>query len=147
MSPEQTPSTDEAIAEVEAQLGVLFGRVRTLWKEGAHRVHPDLQPVGYKLLATLVRSGSCSAGALAELLATDKSVISRQVKLMEELGLVVSAPDPNDGRARILTATPEAVVKIDAIRDTNQAQLRSRLSDWSDDDLTRFATLLARLAE
>ncbi|WP_162243498.1 MarR family transcriptional regulator [Leifsonia sp. Root4] len=147
MSPDQTPSTDESIAEVEAQLGVLFGRVRTLWKEGAHRVHPDLQPVGYKLLATLVRSGSCSAGALAELLATDKSVISRQVRLMEELGLVVSAPDPSDGRARILTATPEAVVKIDAIRDTNQAELRARLSDWSDDDLTRFATLLARLAQ
>lgn len=147
MSPDHTPSTDEAIAEVEAQLGVLLGRVRTLWKEGAQRVHPDLQPVGYKLLATLVRSGSCNAGSLAELLATDKSVISRQVKLMEELGLVVSAPDPHDGRARILTATPEAVVKIDAIRDTNQAQLRSQLTDWSDEDLTHFATLLARLAQ
>ncbi|AMB59573.1 MarR family winged helix-turn-helix transcriptional regulator [Microterricola viridarii] len=147
MSPVRSPETEAAIAEVEAQLGVLFARVRTIWKDGAHAVHPDLQPVGYKLLASLVRAGSCHAGALAEQLATDKSVISRQVKLMEELGLVVSAPDPTDGRARILTATPEAVEKINIIRDRNQAMLRSRLDDWTGDDLTRFATLLARLAE
>ncbi|MEO5744355.1 MAG: MarR family winged helix-turn-helix transcriptional regulator [Terracoccus sp.] len=147
MSPVRSPETEAAIAEVEAQLGMLFTRVRTMWKDAAHRVHPDLQPVGYKLLANLVRTGSCNAGALAEQLATDKSVISRQVKLMEELGLVESIPDPADGRARILTATPEAVVKINAIRDSNQALLRSRLSDWSDDDLVRFSSLLGRLAE
>ncbi|WP_161498741.1 MarR family winged helix-turn-helix transcriptional regulator [Microterricola pindariensis] len=147
MSPDHSPDTDAAIAEVEAQLGVLFTRVRTMWKVGAQRVHPELQPVGYKLLASLVRSGPCHAGALAEQLMTDKSVISRQVKLMEELGLLVSVPDPTDGRARILTATPEAVLKINAVRDSNKALLRSRLADWTGEDLDRFATLLSRLAE
>lgn len=147
MSPEYSPETDAAIAEVEAQLGVLFSRVRTIWKEGAQRVHPDLQPVAYKLLATLVRSGSCHAGALADMLATDKSVISRQVKFMEELGLIESAPDPADGRARILTATPKAVEKITAIQETNQARVRAKLGDWTPEDLSHFAALLARLAE
>lgn len=146
MSPDHSPATDAAIAEVEAQMGVLFSRARSLWKDGAQRVHPSLQPVAYKLLSTVVRSGSCGAGDLADLLATDKSVVSRQVKMMEELGLIVSEPDPADGRARILRATPIAVEKINAIRDSNQAMLRDRLSDWSEDELAHFAESLKRLA-
>lgn len=147
MSSDHSPATDASIAEVEAQLGVLFSRARSIWKDGAQRVHPSLQPVAYKLLATVVRAGSCSAGTLAELLATDKSVISRQVKLMEELGLIVSEPDPADGRARILRATPVAVEKINAIRDSNQAQLRDRLRGWDEQELALFAASLKRLAQ
>lgn len=147
MSPDHSPETDAAIAEVESQLGVLFTRVRSMWKVAAQRVHPELQPVGYKLLASVVRSGPCHAGTLAEHLVTDKSVISRQVKLLEELGFIVSAPDPADGRARILTATPDAVLKVNAVREGNKALLRSRLADWAEEDLTQFAALLSRLAE
>ncbi len=147
MSPDHSPETVAAIAEVEAQLGLLFSRAGKIWKDGAQRVHPDLQPLGYKLLVNVVRSGSCHAGSLAEHLATDKSVISRQMKLLEELGLIVSVPDPTDGRARILTATPAAVAKINAVRDRNQAELRARLTGWSGDDLSHFATLLSRLAD
>lgn len=141
-----SPSGAESISQVEAQLSVLFNSVRTLWRDSARRVHPSLQPVGYKLLATLVRHGSCTAGALGEELATDKSVISRQVKLLEELGLVQSTPDPADGRARILTPTPKAVQCIAEVRDENQAQLRARLGGWSDDELSQFAVLLGRLS-
>ena len=51
-----------------------------VWKEAAAAVHPDLQPVGYKILSALVHRGRLHAGAIADVLEIDKSVVSRQVQ-------------------------------------------------------------------
>ena len=45
---------DEEISAVEEQLRLLFVRARSVWKEAAESVHPDLQPVGYKILSAIV---------------------------------------------------------------------------------------------
>lgn len=148
----ETPTPTEAeyaraIASVEEELGTLFRRARSMWKESAAAIHPDLQPIGYKILASLVNSGPAHAGALAELLAIDKSVMSRQVRTLEELDLAVSTPDPADGRARILSPTPLARERIGVVRATNQALLNQRLHEWTPEELQHFAEMLGRLAE
>jgi DNA-binding MarR family transcriptional regulator len=137
---------EHAIASVEEQFGTLIRMVRANWKDAAAAVHPDLQPVGYKILGSLVHSGRMPASRLVETLSVDKSVLSRQVKLMEQLGFISVAVDPDDGRARLLEATPLGVERITAVHTTNQARLRERLRQWSPDDLERFAELLGRLA-
>lgn len=139
-------AADEAIADVEGQLSALFNRVRSNWRDYAASVHPELQPAGYKILGHLVRQGPAHAGVLAEQLHTDKSVISRQVRLMEQLGLVESTADASDGRARVLVATPLAVEKVTAIRRTNQAKFYELLRTWPEDDIRKFAELLGRLS-
>ena len=80
-------ATDDEIASVEEQLRLLFARVRLVWKEAAAAVHPDLQPVGYKIISAIVHRGRMHAGAIADVLEIDKSVVSRQVKHLEALGL------------------------------------------------------------
>lgn len=140
------PTTDQAIADVEGQLSALFNRVRAGWKDYAANVHPELQPAGYKILGNLVRGGPTHAGALAEQLHTDKSVISRQVRLMEQLGLVESTADATDGRSRVLAATPLAIDKVTAVRRDNQARLYELLRTWPEEDIRKFAELLGRLS-
>ena len=85
-------ATDDEIASVEEQLRLLFVRVRLVWKEAAAAVHPDLQPVGYKILSAIVHRGRMHAGAIADVLEIDKSVVSRQVKHLEALGLARAWP-------------------------------------------------------
>lgn len=138
---------DQAIAEVEQQFGYLFQRVRLRWKSLAAKVHPDLQPIGYKILSALTRSGPTHAGALAEHLSTDKSVMSRQVRVLEELGLVESRADERDGRARVLAATPEGARRIREVSADTQAELHQLLKSWPEHDIRKFAELLARLAD
>ena len=92
-------ATDDEIASVEEQLRLLFVRVRAVWKEAAAAVHPDLQPVGYKIISAIVHRGRMHAGALADTLEIDKSVVSRQVKHLEALGLGVKRRRP-ERRAR-----------------------------------------------
>lgn len=142
-----TPDADVAIAQVEEQLSVLFGRARAQWKDAAAQIHPDLQPVGYKILGSIVRQGETNAWVLAQLLDTDKSVVSRQVRMLEEAGLVTSRADEKDGRARVLMPTPAAIAKVQSVRSGQQERLRDLLRSRPVDDVRAFAGMLQLITE
>lgn len=143
--PASRTARDEEIAAVEEQLRALFVRVRAVWKEAAAAVHPELQPVGYKILSAVVRRGSLHAGAVAETLELDKSVVSRQVRQLEALGLATSRADPNDGRVRIIEPTPVAIERVGRRSSRMQQQLYAQLRTWPAADVGELARLLARL--
>lgn len=138
---------DAAIAQVEEQLSVLFGRARSIWKDAAAQIHPDLQPVGYKILGAIVRQGETNAYLLAQYLETDKSVVSRQVRMLEDAGLVTSRADADDGRARVLTPTPAAIEKVQTVRWSQQERLRELLRSRPVDDIRAFAGMLQLITE
>ena len=133
---------DEALADVEEQLSMLFSRIRTVWKESAQQVHPDLQPAGYKLLSAITRLGTTNAHVLAETFEMDKSVVSRQIRMLEDLGLVETRIDERDGRVRVLVATPKAFELVQGVRDRNQQRLRDVLVGRPEAELRSFADLL-----
>ena len=139
---ETRDDVDQAIAEVEEQLSFLFNRVRVTFKENAARIHPELRPVGYKILSTIVRLGETNASVLADMLETDKAVVSRQVRMLEESGLVVSRSDAKDGRARVLSATPAAIERITAVRAEQQDRLRGLLRSRPEHEVRDFAAML-----
>lgn len=138
---------ERGIAEVEEYLGALFHRVRLTWKEAAASIHPDLQPVGYRVLGAVVRLGETTAYTLAEMLDTDKSVVSRQVRMLEETNLVTSRADEKDGRVRILTPTPEAIERVAASKAQQQSRLRDALRKQPAEDVRAFAAMLRVLSE
>ncbi|KQQ92815.1 hypothetical protein ASF62_13480 [Leifsonia sp. Leaf325] len=136
---------DSAIVDVEAAMAVLFTRAGATWRDFAACVHPELQPAGYKILSTLVHHGPTTSGALAELLFTDKSVMSRQVRWLQDNGLVESHADPDDGRVRILAATTDARIRVEQARSSNTEVFREQLRRWPREDLGRFAEMIGRL--
>lgn len=138
-------ATDDEIASVEEQLRLLFVRVRAVWKEAAAAVHPDLQPMGYKILSAIVRRGPMHAGAIADALEIDKSVVSRQVKHLEQLGLATVVSDPDDRRARFVQPTERAIESLGQKGSRMQRQLYAKLREWPADDVEQLARLLARL--
>ena len=139
---EASDGVDEAIADVEGELNMLFSRIRTVWKESAQQVHPDLQPAGYKLLSAITRLGTTNAHVLAEAFEMDKSVVSRQIRMLEDLGLVETRADERDGRVRVLVATPRAFELVQGVRDRNQQRLRDVLVGRPEAELRSFADLL-----
>ncbi|WP_395244326.1 MarR family winged helix-turn-helix transcriptional regulator [Agromyces sp. MMS24-K17] len=141
------PALDAAVAAVEEQFGIVFNRARVVWSESAKQIHPELQPAGYKLLASIVRAGTTNAHVLAEHLDMDKSAVSRQVRQLEELGLVESRADERDGRARVLVATPLARDRIAEVRATNQARLRGALEGRGVEELLVLADVLRIIGE
>lgn len=134
-----------AVAALEQQFAVMFGKVRAQMRDRAAKVHPELSPAGYNLLGILVRSGPQHAGALAAALYADKSIVSRIVRQLTELGLVERQADPNDGRAWFVVATREAARRVEHVRTERRRELLELLAGWPVDDVHQLTGLLTRL--
>jgi DNA-binding MarR family transcriptional regulator len=74
-----------------------------------------VRPVHDAVLAYLDREGT-RASVLAERAHLTRQAITQLVDELEELGVVSRSPDPEDGRAKIVAYTPEALVHFDAGR-------------------------------
>lgn len=142
------PATSALRAEtqhrLEHEVGRLIRRVRRVIHQRATAVHPELQASSYLLLSYLSQAGPVRSSALVDELGVDKGAVSRQVQHLAELGLAERRPDPADGRATLVSATPEAIARLDVVAAERRARLAERLGDWSDDDLAAFADGLAR---
>lgn len=140
-----TGVTSADVDRLEEEFVILFEAYRLRAKDFAARIDPVLQPAGFRTLSVLIHQGSCGAKNLADVLGYDKSVLSRQLHQLEELGLVERAHDPNDGRAVVLTATPAAVERVEELRATERGDFRSRLMKWDGDELSELVRLLGKL--
>jgi DNA-binding MarR family transcriptional regulator len=136
---------EDAIVRVERELGRLFARIRISWREAAATVHPDLQPLGYQVLVSILGGEATTAGAIMERLQTDKSAVSRQVRQLTELGLVESVRDPDDRRAKRMVATELAKERVAIARAAYHGRIGERLRAWTAEDLDHFADLLDQL--
>jgi DNA-binding MarR family transcriptional regulator len=114
-------------------------------RQQSPRAHPQVDPMAYPLLFNL-KAAPMRVSALAELLHSDISTVSRQVSTLVDLGFVVRGPDPDDGRAQALSVTDEGTRLLIAIREGRDRWLKGLLADWSDDDVTSFSTHLRHFA-
>ena len=138
---------DTALSDLQTHLNLIFARTRTLWKESAARIDPELQVGGYKLLTFIERADQANAHELAERFEMDKSVISRQVRMLEELGLIESRPDERDGRLRVLTATPAAHAALAQLRRDHATRLRTVVAGLTQDEITAASKVFRLLSE
>src|SRR3954466_11154986 len=76
----------------------------------ARRFDEALRPVGltngqFSLLMSLNRPAPAGLGGVANLLAMDRTTLTAALKPLERRGLLTVAPDPKDGRAKVLSLT------------------------------------------
>lgn len=91
--------------------------------------------------------GSTRLRDLAAAEGVDTSTLSRRIGALVERGLVLAVPDPQDGRARLLSLTPEGVAHLECLRHARVERIHSTLATWSETDKAEFARLLARFAD
>jgi DNA-binding MarR family transcriptional regulator len=144
---EVSQDVDSALGDLQTHLNLIFARTRSLWKESAARVDPELQVGGYKLLTFIERAETANAHELAERFEIDKSVISRQVRMLEELGLIESRADARDGRLRVLTATPSARAALAELRRDHATRLRTVVAELTQDEIAAASKVFRLLAE
>jgi len=137
-------SRAEELGRLEQEVGVLIRRVKRVIGERARAVHPDLQPASYLMLTYLAAEGPQRSSVMSEVFGVDKGAISRQVQHLCDLGLLIREADPEDGRAMLISASPDAVHRMTAIHDDRRRWLAEQLAEWSEDDLREFVTGLAR---
>ncbi|GAA4079398.1 MarR family winged helix-turn-helix transcriptional regulator [Nocardioides kongjuensis] len=139
-----TITRTDALKDLEVEVGVLIRRVRRVIGERARAVHPDLLPSSYLMLSHVHDHGPLRASAMCAVFEIDKGAISRQVQHLIDLGLVDRAPDPEDGRATLLSVSEEGVRRLETVAEERRELLAERLEDWPVEELQEFAVSLRR---
>ncbi|MEU3860913.1 MarR family transcriptional regulator [Streptomyces sp. NPDC028722] len=141
-----TPSApDQEFLALERELTVLLRRARASQGEMARAVHPDLESSAYGLLIRLDELGGQRATALAAYIGVGKATMSRQLRALEELGLIAREPDPADGRAWLVTLTDEGRRRVGTVREARRARYVRQLAHWDRHEVAELARLLHEL--
>jgi DNA-binding MarR family transcriptional regulator len=111
----------------------------------AREVHPDLEPAAYGLLIRLEQCGSQRTTELAAYIGVGKATMSRQLRALEELGLVGREPDPADGRAWLVALTDEGRRRVGQVREARRRRYVSQLAHWDRREVAELARLLHEL--
>ena len=143
----QTTSTTEIKEELAPRLRWAITRMARRLRQEAGT---SLGPSQVAALATVERHGPLSPSELADREGIKRPTVTRIVGHLEAAGLVERVKDPEDGRASILSATPEARTLLKNLRARKTAYLAKRLAVMDAEDrrtLERAAALLEGMLE
>ncbi len=153
-SPARAADAEEAGAAVDA-LEAAFRRITQVAKRSirstAASIHPELRAAGW-VVFTVVNRG-CPDGrpvTVGEIIAEtnmDKSVVSRQLRSLNEWGLVEMSRSESDARVVVVQPTELARERFRGVRERQRDVYKTILSTWSKDDLGKLEELLNRLAD
>jgi DNA-binding MarR family transcriptional regulator len=107
--------------------------------------NPGLEPEAYGLLAGIHDCSLARASELAGHFGLGKATVSRQLKVLAELGLIEREPDPADGRTYILVLTAEGRQRLEGARDARRQRWHGLLRTWPVADVRLLADMLARV--
>ncbi len=137
------------------QTDAVTAAIQTLFRlEGSRRIHQQLAAAagvsisqqGYRLLGRVVE-GATSPGQLAGMLDLDPAIVARQLRQLEEGGLLLRRRSEDDGRMTVVEATDLGYETFDRMREVIWRHMRRALATWPDEDVAELAGLLDRLVE
>ncbi|MEK9522712.1 MarR family winged helix-turn-helix transcriptional regulator [Streptomyces sp. NPDC087908] len=140
--PESPGGVDREFLALERELAVFLRRARAQSGEMAREVHPELEPAAYGLFVRLDDAGPQRATELAGYFGVGKATMSRQLRALEDLGLVARDPDPADGRASLVRLTEEGRDRFRSVRDARRERYVRKLADWDRAEVAELARLL-----
>lgn len=147
-----TPSTEapssgpeDYVVDLEKELTLLWRRSRSIARQVAQHVHPDMDASAYGLLVIVSRERTIRLTDLAAHLGVGKPSLSRQVGFLESIGMLEKLPDPNDGRAQIITLTTKGIRRVASVQHARTQVFRERVRDWPASEVADLARLLGKL--
>lgn len=143
--PNGASGVDQVFLALERELAVFLRRARAQSGEMARQVHPGLEPAAYGLLVRLEDAGAQRATDLAAYFGVGKATMSRQLRALEDVGLVVREPDPADGRASLVRLTGEGLERFRRVRDARRERYVKKLAGWDRGEVAELGRLLRQL--
>lgn len=114
-------------------------RDRVLRAAGVH-----LTGAGLDALRTIQRHGPMAMSAVARRLRVDQSTATRQVRPLEDRGLVARTTAPSDRRVSLVELTAEGATLLERVGDVALHDYDAALASWSAEDRAQLGLLLDR---
>jgi DNA-binding MarR family transcriptional regulator len=101
----------------------------------------------FELLAVIHRYGPLRVSELVQRVGVDQSTVSRQIRPLEELGMVARSEDPDDRRVAWLDVTDHGRKVMLGVRRRVNHNVEAALATWSPADRETFGKLLERFRQ
>ncbi len=134
-----TGTADEALGELAARLRLAVGRLHRRIRIDGRESVPPLQ---LSALVTVEQHGPLRLSELARRESVTAPTMSRVLAALDEQGLVVRAPDPQDARGVLITLSDAGAARLDEVRSHRTALVARRLARL---DADQCAVLTAAL--
>lgn len=137
------------VADAERSLERLFRLAanRKAYARQAAAVGAVVARPGYAVLRSIAEAGELSMGDLARECAMDPAATGRQVRSLEEDGLVERTTGSDDGRIVVVRLTQAGRAVLQRIVEVRTGHLSKVLAGWSDDDRKELVRLVDRLVD
>ena len=112
----------------------------------SNRAGLTLERSAYPLLSQILALRSGHLSDVAAGLGVAVPTVSRQVRQLEDLGLVARTPDPIDGRAVLLQVTEAGIEAVRRMREEWRRTVAEILEPWPEKDREILGELLERFA-
>jgi DNA-binding MarR family transcriptional regulator len=142
-------SGDDAGVELVAESLAMLTRQASLMRLHelvSNRAGLNLERSAYPLLNQILALRDGRLSDVAAGLKVAVPTVSRQVRQLEELGLVARAQDPIDGRAVLLEVTDAGLAALRCMREEWRRTVAEILGPWPDKDREILGELLERFA-
>jgi DNA-binding MarR family transcriptional regulator len=134
------------VAELAATFGQLMRTFIRARQQFVVKARHNVEWSAHLLMACVVNDGPLRVSALAELVQSDPSTVSRQVAQLVKDGYVERQADPGDGRASLLVATERGLALQREYLQVRNAKYRRMLDEWDERDVRQLTGLLHRFA-
>lgn len=95
-----------------------------------------------RLLQAIALHEGSRPSELAELLGVDRSLVTRQLRDLEDEGKVAVSPDPRDGRAFVAELTEQGRQQITELTEYGLRRYESFVADWDPAEVRELTRLL-----
>jgi DNA-binding MarR family transcriptional regulator len=143
---DQTGTELDAVERAIEQLLRLYGSRKVHARRTAAAGVAISQP-GLLLLRRLQEEGDLSIGELARMTQMDPAAAGRQIRTLEEEGMVIRAKDSGDGRVIFVRVTPKGALVRHRLGMVGERHMADVLADWSSEDCEQLALLLPRFVD
>lgn len=142
--------------DIEQQLqAVRLGLTRLQRLLSSRRVHAGmagaarvvLPQQAMSVLRALGDRDPLPVGDLARAARMDTGAVSRQIRVLEDEGLVERRSSPQHGSIVLVVATPEGRAMAQRFERVRSAQLSRALSEWTPDERLQLGRLMLRLVD
>ncbi len=132
----------ETLTGLAARLRLAVGRLNRRIRIDDHESVPPLQ---LSALVTVEQHGPLRLSELAKREAVTAPTMSRVLSALDEQGLVVRAPDPQDARGVLITLSPTGSARLAETRNHRTALIARRLARLDDPQRRALAAALPAL--
>jgi len=128
------------------RLGRLLANRRS-WALLASSAGVDLPQQAIQVLLQLHDGESRSVAELARLARMDAAAVSRQIRILEDEGLIERQSSAHNGRVVLISPTDKGLEVAERLWTLNRSHLADALASWTDEERQTLGTLMVRLVD